>query len=627
MPSWVCQWKPFWIPVGESFKKAFVEEWVFVSGDSSDGQNVMTPRIWKQFDSLPWEPTRPQDKAYFWERIEAPLPPLRPRLQCNFIHPRQLNPFPERLVLPFSNEVILCGYEDIVSSGTDLFTSWVKMSDHEILVEHMVNIEKATAEFREASERKPATSHTNSANKHFPIRSIVQRRLSMCKWNPGPPRGKEDAFEKQIAGRWHNITMQEASVYVDHELLTNRFHVTHYAGCAVLFNEDTFYAKVDVKSIDLHDTRRDLSDQVMEGEQGWVMQGVLSRASFRRSPVSGQKFVSAYQQHSRQKERHRQEAHSYSPCHHDISGSWLDGTVWRYRGKDNLSTFDEVFTDCALPTPPGTTPRWWPGSIPNNWADVCGFLKPFGSERFVKLNKHGAFSIPQKTLGLRPTDQSCHHETWLHPDFVDWSNTWSKQDSYEQHISLKERPADYSYGNPKRRISEVMSDYSLSSYMCDHSHHGVLSSDLMTHLSQRGWCLAFSFFLWRVSFPYFISLRITRCTVRRCLMSKKKHANTTGNVVLCEIQHFNVNYAFFKILITSDLEESGRISCIFGSHTFVPTSWMCKKQTSVLHCSSKTEIISLDAGVRMVGLPSLDLWNLVIEVFHYSPNQSNKTKD
>ena len=29
----------------------------------------------------------------------------------------------------------------------------------------------------------------------------------------------------------------------------------------------------------------------------------------------------------------------------------------------------------------------------------------------------------------------------------------------------------------------------------------------------------------------------------------------------------------------------------------------------------------------MDGIPALDLWNLVIEVFHYYPNQSNKTKD
>ena len=36
----VCQWKPFWIPVGESFKEAFLEEWVFTSDDSSDEQRV-----------------------------------------------------------------------------------------------------------------------------------------------------------------------------------------------------------------------------------------------------------------------------------------------------------------------------------------------------------------------------------------------------------------------------------------------------------------------------------------------------------------------------------------------------------------------------------------------------------
>ena len=36
----------------------------------------------------------------------------------------------------------------------------------------------------------------------------------------------------------------------------------------------------------------------------------------------------------------------------------------------------------------------------------------------------------------------------------------------------------------------------------------------------------------------------------------------------------------------------------FGSRTFVRTSWMCKKQTSVSHCSAKSDIISLDAGLR-----------------------------
>ena len=53
-----------------------------------------------------------------------------------------------------------------------------------------------------------------------------------------------------------------------------------------------------------------------------------------------------------------------------------------------------------------------------------------------------------------------------------------------------------------------------------------------------------------------------------------------------------------------DLEDSkstsGGTLCVFGSHTFVPTSWMCKKQTSVSHSSTESEIISLDAGLRLV---------------------------
>ena len=72
------------------------------------------------------------------------------------------------------------------------------------------------------------------------------------------------------------------------ELLTNRFDVTHHGGCAVLFNKDTYLPDIKVKSIYLHDIRRVLPDKVVEGESGWVLQGVLSRASLRRQPPSGQ---------------------------------------------------------------------------------------------------------------------------------------------------------------------------------------------------------------------------------------------------------------------------------------------------------------------------------------------------
>ena len=59
-----------------------------------------------------------------------------------------------------------------------------------------------------------------------------------------------------------------------------------------------------------------------------------------------------------------------------------------------------------------------------------------------------------------------------------------------------------------------------------------------------------------------------------------------------------------------DLEDSkstsGGTLCIFGSHTFVPISWMCKKQTAVSHSSTESEILSLDTGLRLDGLPALE---------------------
>ena len=68
-----------------------------------------------------------------------------------------------------------------------------------------------------------------------------------------------------------------------------------------------------------------------------------------------------------------------------------------------------------------------------------------------------------------------------------------------------------------------------------------------------------------------------------------------------------------------DLEDSkstsGGTLCVFGSHTFVPTSWMCKKQTSVSHSSTESDIISLDTGLRLDGLLALELWDLIVSVF------------
>ena len=50
------------------------------------------------------------------------------------------------------------------------------MSPHKILVQQMVDVQRAAADFREASERRPATSsQTNRAHKHFSTGSPVQK--------------------------------------------------------------------------------------------------------------------------------------------------------------------------------------------------------------------------------------------------------------------------------------------------------------------------------------------------------------------------------------------------------------------------------------------------------------------
>ena len=53
---------------------------------------------------------------------------------------------------------------------------------------------------------------------------------------------------------------------------------------------------------------------------------------------------------------------------------------------------------------------------------------------------------------------------------------------------------------------------------------------------------------------------------------------------------------------------------------------MCKKQTCVSHSLTESETISLDAGLRMDGIPALDLRCLVVDVMHSNSNQKQKVK-
>ena len=104
--------------------------------------------------------------------------------------------------------------------------------------------------------------------------------------------------------------------------------------------------------------------------------------------------------------------------------------------------------------------------------------------------------------------------------------------------------------------------------------------------------------------------RLISCIHRTCNYKESCHVGNTAKQ--CRLGLFQDSD------FTGDLEDSQSTSdgtlCVFGSHTFVPSSWMCKKQTSVSHSSTESEIISLDAGLRLDGIPAVDFWDLIVLV-------------
>ena len=99
--------------------------------------------------------------------------------------------------------------------------------------------------------------------------------------------------------------------------------------------------------------------------------------------------------------------------------------------------------------------------------------------------------------------------------------------------------------------------------------------------------------------------RLARLTSYSHTCEYRQYCYVGNTAQQCRLGLFQDSY------FAGDLEDSkstsGRILCIFGSHTFVPISWMCKKQTSVSHGSTEDEVISLDAGLRVDGIRAFDL--------------------
>ena len=59
---------------------------------------------------------------------------------------------------------------------------------------------------------------------------------------------------------------------------------------------------------------------------------------------------------------------------------------------------------------------------------------------------------------------------------------------------------------------------------------------------------------------------------------------------------------------------SGVLLCLVSAHTFCPITWLCKKQGATSHSSTEAELIAVEAGLRLEGLPAMTLWDLILDV-------------
>ena len=103
------------------------------------------------------------------------------------------------------------------------------------------------------------------------------------------------------------------------------------------------------------------------------------------------------------------------------------------------------------------------------------------------------------------------------------------------------------------------------------------------------------------------------------------------SIAIWVMQLNNADWECFKTPTLQEILRTRNLlqveHCVFfGSHTFVPMSWMCKKQTSVSHSSTESEIISFNAGLRLDGIPALDFWDLIVVVLGNTTQNHDRTE-
>ena len=111
--------------------------------------------------------------------------------------------------------------------------------------------------------------------------------------------------------------------------------------------------------------------------------------------------------------------------------------------------------------------------------------------------------------------------------------------------------------------------------------------------------------------------KISNC---ECLFVHREKGLFLSVYVVWEILVSNADWDCFRTLTLREiwkiqnplLEEHYVFSA--ATHLFQQVG-CAKKQTSVSHSSTESEVVSLDTGLRLDGLPALELWDLIVSVF------------
>ena len=185
-----------------------------LQGSKDDGWSasceIPAPSRCPSLHQSSWQPariqTRQRSSGSLQERKKVLQKPVFAILFIRY----SLASFPNDYLCRISMMGFLSCCEENISSVRDGFSDWVKADPASILKRHLVNAKSANPDFRESPDRK----HSPTIKEYrfdAPNRLTEQKRLSIHHWIPGPRRGKEEATEKHIAGKWHIIALQSTT--------------------------------------------------------------------------------------------------------------------------------------------------------------------------------------------------------------------------------------------------------------------------------------------------------------------------------------------------------------------------------------------------------------------------------